>query len=320
MNQQSSPKLTPPGKELPGFQRLAKIMEQLRSPQGCPWDREQTPLTLRSALIEEVYEAVESINEGDPQHIQEELGDAYLMITMIAQIYQESGQFQIEHIFDTLCEKLIRRHPHVYGDSVVENPEDVAKQWKQIKEQVEGRKKALSVLDSVSHGLPPMDRAYKMQKKAAKAGFDWTDAEDVWKKAEEEIHEAREEWRKLQQLLAYVETSGNRSHTTDNAESPGNGTSPSTNPSANTSSPIDPTPEEIRSLLEGEIGDLLFSIINVSRFLSIDPGLALQRTNKKFDHRFRYVEEQMKKKGLDMNQANFQIMDDLWEQSKLFAD
>jgi len=190
-------KISPPTPDIQGFNRLAAIVRQLRSPQGCPWDREQTPESLRAALIEETYEAVEAINEKEPNHIREELGDAYLMITMTGAIYEEHGVFSLEDIFRDVSEKLVRRHPHVYGDSVAEDPQAVAKQWQEIKTTLEGRKKKEALLDQVSSALPPLERAYKLQKKAAKAGFDWTEVEPVWDKISEELAETRQAWQAL---------------------------------------------------------------------------------------------------------------------------
>jgi len=267
-------KISPPTPDIQGFNRLAAIVRQLRSPQGCPWDREQTPESLRAALIEETYEAVEAINEKEPNHIREELGDAYLMITMIGAIYEEHGVFSLEDIFRDVSEKLVRRHPHVYGGSVAEDPRAVAKQWQEIKTTLEGRKKKEALLDQVSSALPPLERAYKLQKKAAKAGFDWTEVEPVWDKISEELAETRQAWQALD------------------------------------------SSETTRDHLEEEIGDLLFSVVNVARFLKIDPAIALHRTNQKFHRRFGSVETAMKAQNLPMDPGTFEIMDRLWEEAK----
>ncbi|GAB6091459.1 nucleoside triphosphate pyrophosphohydrolase [Spirochaeta dissipatitropha] len=280
-------RLSPPGPDVPGFDRLCTILRQLRSPEGCPWDREQTPESLRSALIEEVYETVDAVNKGDLGHVCEELGDAYLMITMIAEIYEERGDFSIEDVLQGVNEKLIRRHPHVFSTAAADNPDAVAMQWEEIKEKVEGRTRD-SVLDAVSHALPPLERAYRLQKKAAKAGFDWNTAEPVWDKIAEELAETREAW------AARAETAVR----------------------ASTAAPQSEAAAREREHLEEELGDLLFSVVNVARFLKIDPAVAMQRSNAKFDRRFRYVEKNMKVRGSEMCQDSFDEMDALWEEAK----
>jgi tetrapyrrole methylase family protein/MazG family protein len=180
------------------FNRLCGIVARLRGPGGCPWDREQSPATLRGDLIEETYECIEAIDEKEPFHIQEELGDIFLLVTMISYMYEEAGAFAIADVLNGISEKLLRRHPHVFGKaenaSVSEGPpgsgnvntspgllssEDVLKNWARIKVEQEGRKPKDSVLDEVSRALPPLDRAFKLQKKAAKKGFDWPDVAGV---------------------------------------------------------------------------------------------------------------------------------------------
>ena len=172
------------------FERLYKIVLKLRSPEGCPWDKEQTPLTMRAPLIEETFEAVDAISNEDANHTKEELGDVFLNASMISSMYQENDDFNIVQVLNEVCDKIIRRHPHVWKESegsssVVEgsqnNAEKVLEQWEAIKQKVEGRKKKSS-LEEISYGLPPLLRAYKIQKKAAKKGFDWKDSEGPWAK------------------------------------------------------------------------------------------------------------------------------------------
>lgn len=259
------------------FERLYKIVQKLRSPEGCPWDRKQTPLTMRQPLIEETFEAVDAISAGDANHTKEELGDVFLNASMITSIHEENDDFTIVQVMNDVCDKIIRRHPHVWknsegSSSLVEGSENdadkVLEQWEQIKQKVEGRKKKSS-LDEVSYGLPPLLRAYKIQKKAAKKGFDWKDAEGPWSKIQEEIAELKE-------------------------------------------ASLTKTKDEI----EKELGDVLFSVVNLARHLDVDPNLALASTNQKFMKRFAYVEEKMELSGEQMNPENLEIMDKFWDESK----
>lgn len=259
------------------FERLYKIVQKLRSPEGCPWDRKQTPLTMRQPLIEETFEAVDAISAGDANHTKEELGDVFLNASMIASIHEENDDFTIVQVMNDVCDKIIHRHPHVWKNSegsstLVEGSQNdadkVLEQWEQIKQKVEGRKKKSS-LDEVSYGLPPLLRAYKIQKKAAKKGFDWKDAEGPWSKIQEEIAELKE-------------------------------------------ASLTKTKDEI----EKELGDVLFSVVNLARHLDVDPNLALASTNQKFMKRFAYVEEKMELSGEQMNPENLEIMDKFWDESK----
>ena len=250
------------------FNELYEVIKRLRAPDGCPWDREQTPETMTGDLLEEVYEAIDAIKENDDSHLMEELGDVFLVVTMISYMKEQEGSFSINSVLKGISEKLIRRHPHVFGDSDAEDSDEVLKQWQQIKVDVEGRKPKTSLLDKVSKGLPPLERSYKLQKKAAKAGFDWPDIQGVWDKVHEEIDEVR-----------------------------------------------DVSPEN-RDHLKEEIGDLLFSVVNISRYLGIDPADALHKCNAKFSSRFSYVEKKMKQNGLEMSEKTFNEMDQFWEESK----
>ncbi len=218
------------------FSSLYDVVARLRAPNGCPWDREQSPATLRECLIEETYECIEAIDEENPSHIKEELGDLFLLTTMLAYMHEEEGVFSVADVFQTICEKLIRRHPHVFGEIQVKDSNEVLDNWAKIKVTQEGRKPKDSILDEVSAGLPPLDRAWKLQKKAAKAGFDWPTLEGVVGKINEELGEV-------------MEAVGN--------------TAKSNN-------------------VEEELGDLLFSVVNLCRYLKVEPSVALRRTNSKF--------------------------------------
>jgi tetrapyrrole methylase family protein/MazG family protein len=260
------------------FAGLYDVIVRLRAPGGCPWDREQSPATLRGDLIEETYECVEAIDEKDPAHIREELGDLYLLVTMLAYMHQQAGVFTVEDVLRGIAEKLIRRHPHVFGETQVKDSAEVLKNWEKIKVEVEGRKPKDSVLDGVSRGLPTLDRAYKLQKRAAKAGFDWPEAGGPIAKIREELTEA-------EAALDALNKAGPEN--SKNAEA-----------------------------LEGELGDLLFSVVNLCRYLNVDPPVALQRTNVKFEKRFKYVEKKMKENGIEMTRENLAAMDTYWEEAK----
>ena len=250
------------------FIQLYEVIKKLRSPEGCPWDREQTPESLTGDFIEEVYEAIDAIHEKDDAHLMEELGDVFLLVTMISYIREQENKFTVSQVLDGITEKLIRRHPHVFGDAEAENCDQVLEQWDKIKVEIEGRKPKKNLMDKISKGLPPLERSYKIQKKAAKAGFDWPDVEGVWEKVHEEINEVK-----------------------------------------------DVHPENREHLVE-EIGDLLFSVVNIARYLKVDPAEALHLCNSKFINRFNHIETEMNKRDLPMDKDHFKIMDQLWEESK----
>ena len=259
------------------FKALYDTVVKLRSPDGCSWDREQTPSTLRGALIEETYECLEAIDENDTTHIAEELGDLFLLATMIGYMHEQEGKFTVAETLDNINKKLIRRHPHVFGEVKVNSVGEILDNWESIKINQEGRKPKDSILDEVSGGFPPMDRAFKMQKKAAKVGFDWPDVEGVVDKIREELDEVQD-----------VINSKEVSH---------GGTAQ-------------------RTQIEEELGDLLFSVINLCRFLKVEPSAALRRTNTKFVKRFKYVEKKMKESGQEMKKENLDIMENFWNEAK----
>lgn len=279
------------------FNRLAAIVMRLRSPDGCPWDREQRPATLRSNIVEEAYELVEAIDEKDSSHIAEECGDLVLLAAMVASILEEEGKATMAGALDLLSEKLVRRHPHVFADSTVNTSDAVVTQWNQIKETVEGRGKKNSILDGLSRALPPLERAYKVQKKTAKAGFDWESPDGSWEKLEEEIAEAREACENLAE------------HVSDNS-------SAREKDSGRFPEHEDKVQEHLRARLEDEIGDMLFSIVNVARKYDVDPSLALGRTIDRYSRRFRHVERRMAEAGVPMKQGNLEIMDRFWNEAK----
>lgn len=268
------------------FDRLFAVVQRLRAPDGCPWDREQTPMSLRSDLMEEAWECVEAIGEQDAAHVQEELGDVFLLATMIAWMHQEQGRFQVAEVLDGISAKLIRRHPHVFGDAVARDSAEVLDQWARIKETVEGRPKKDSVLDQVKKSLPPLERAWQLQKKAAKAGFDWTREEGLWEKLDEEIQETREAWQALQDSRQAGQAAGPE------------------------------VLEHRQHHLEEELGDLLFMVVNLCRFMKVDPNLAMQRCNSKFESRFHHVERSMKAGRQELHRDNIDAMEAFWQEAK----
>jgi tetrapyrrole methylase family protein/MazG family protein len=257
--------------DAPGaFARLLAIIQRLRGPDGCPWDREQSPRTLRASLIEEAWECVSAIDNADDPNTEEELGDLYLLVTMMAWMKEQEGTFTVESALTHIADKLVRRHPHVFGGAARGNAEQVLVQWDAIKAQEKtSRAVPASSLDGVPASFPPLEKAAKLQKKAAKAGFDWPGPEPVWDKIDEELGELRS----ALQAGAPVE-------------------------------------------IEAELGDLLFSVVNLSRLLEVDPALALHRTNVKFERRFREVERRLAEEGATPVEAGLVRMDALWNQVK----
>ena len=258
-----------PGAE---FQELYRIISVLRGPDGCPWDIKQTPDSMKSGLLEEAYECVDAIIDGDDSHLREELGDVFLLVTMLSYMKEQENSFSVSDALESISQKLIRRHPHVFGDpgdSDAKTSDEVVAQWDDIKRTVELRTTENGIFAHVPRHLPPLERAYELQKKAAKVGFDWENAPDVVAKAAEEIGELRE-------AVERSEPSG----------------------------------------MEEEIGDLLFSLINVARFLDIDPAIALHKTNAKFVRRFAHVEASMKEDGKQLSRENFALMDAYWDEAK----
>ncbi len=249
---------------LQAFRQLLDIMDELRA--KCPWDKKQTLESLRHLTIEETYELADAILENDLDEIKNELGDLMLHIVFYAKIGQEKGAFDIKDVLENINEKLIRRHPHIYGDTVVENDEQVKENWEQIKLR-EGKKKVLS---GVPASLPAMVKAYRIQDKARGVGFDWEKPHQVWDKVQEELNELK--------------------HEVDNK-----------------------APHE---KIEQEFGDLLFALINYSRFIDVNPESALERTNKKFIRRFEYLEAQTNASNKDMKKMSLDEMDVFWNEAK----
>jgi XTP/dITP diphosphohydrolase len=244
------------------------IMDELRA--QCPWDRKQTMATLRPLTIEETYELGDSILENDLDGVKKELGDLILHMVFYAKIGSEQGAFDITDVLNGICEKLIHRHPHIYGDVKVKDEEEVKANWEKIKlaEKSKDGSTEKSVLEGVPKGLPSLVKAIRIQDKARGVGFDWENKEQVWEKVQEELGELKYE----------VEAGSNKQ-----AE---------------------------------ELGDVLFSMVNYARFLGIDPDEALERTNRKFIQRFRYLEDQSRKDGRRLGEMTLAEMDAYWERAK----
>ena len=245
------------------FDRLIQIMDELR--EKCPWDQKQTIESLRYLTIEETYELSDAIMENDMQEIKKELGDLLLHIVFYSRIASETKSFDVNDVINGICEKLIHRHPHIYGDIVVEDEIEVKKNWENLKMK-EGKS---SVLEGVPKSLPAGIKAYRIQEKVKGIGFDWEDKKQVWNKVLEEIEELKEEIKK-----------GNQDR------------------------------------IESEYGDLLFALINYSRFINVNPENALERTNRRFIKRFQIMEKLIKNQNLTLSNMTLSQMDVFWEKAK----
>ncbi len=272
-------------KSATAFSRLVTIMDELR--EKCPWDRKQTIASLRQMTIEETYELADAITEEDWKGIKEELGDLMLHIVFYAKIGSEQKQFELDEVINGICEKLIARHPHIYGDVKVNDAEDVKKNWEKLKLK-EGK---TSVIGGVPQSLPATVKAMRLQEKAKQVGFEWDNKEQVWEKVEEEMRELKE-------------AIHNRE---EGAMSPEPG-SDSLEAGARS--------QELQSAVEEEFGDLVFSLINYARFLQVDAENALEKTNKKFIHRFSQMEQQALQSGKDLNNMTLLEMDAIWNTIK----
>jgi len=247
---------------------IREIMATLRSPEGCVWDIEQSHKSLRRYLVEEVYEVLEAIDLEQGDKLCEELGDLLLQIVFHARIAEETQVFTMQQVVDGITQKMVRRHPHVFGDVTVRDAGEVLLNWDAIKQREYGSERLL-VLDGIPKGLPSLMRAYKLQAKAAKVGFDWDNIQPIWDKVQEELTE--------------LKTACEQGLTTE---------------------------------MEGELGDVLFSVVNLARFLKIDGEVALNVTNNKFIRRFSYIENKVRANGLKWEKLGLNELDIMWEQAK----
>lgn len=244
------------------FTQLVAVVERLRSETGCPWDRQQTPESLLPYLLEEAYEVMESITAGDASALREELGDLLLHVVFQGCLAEEAGRFKLADSLQTVIHKLTERHPHVFGDQQIEGTSDVRRRWESAKRREKGR---ASLLDGVPRTLPALNRARRVQEKAASVGFDWPRVADVWAKVREELGELE-----------------------------------------------DACVAENTAAVREELGDLLFSLVNLGRFLQLSAEDALREATGKFEFRFRGIEQELARRGLEVEQATLQEMDDIW--------
>ncbi|HKZ46088.1 MAG TPA: nucleoside triphosphate pyrophosphohydrolase [Thermodesulfobacteriota bacterium] len=253
-----------------GLPKLVAIMQRLRGPKGCPWDKEQTMESLIPFIVEEAYEVIGAIDAKSPEMLKEELGDLLFQIIFMCQLAREKGDFDIEDVMALSAEKMIRRHPHVFGKTKAKTSKDVLKHWSRIKKQEKDGKKRKGYLSDIPEHLPALLKAHKVTEKAAEAGFDWSDIKEVFEKVEEEIAEFKAELKK-----------GNIQR------------------------------------MEAEFGDLIFALVNVGRFIEINPEEALRKTIARFITRFHYIEDKLIKKGKALNNASIEEMENFWKEAKL---
>jgi len=251
------------------FSQLVSLMARLRGPDGCPWDRKQTPQSLKPFLVEECYEVVDAIEDGSPDKVRDELGDLLFQIVFHARIAEEQGRFTIQDVITAIHEKMTRRHPHVFGDEKLSTDKEVLANWEEIKKKEKGHEDRKSILEGVPKELPSLLRAHRIQERAARVGFDWNHLNEVLPKLDEEIAEFKESLK-----------------------------------------------EENAGKIEEELGDVFFTLVNISRFLGVNPDEALRKTIGKFIHRFRYIEEQAATAGRSMNDMTLDEMEKLWQESK----
>lgn len=272
------------------FERAVAIMARLRAPGGCPWDREQTFDTIKRYTLEETYEVLEAIDDRNWRELPAELGDLLLQVLFYAEMAQEERRFSIDDVLDALCNKLISRHPHVFGDVEARDSAAVLKNWEALKLQ-EKRKDLPSdgqpepLLAGVSAKMPALQEAHKISSKAAHVGFDWPEIGGLFDKLSEETRELQEHVKNI----------------------------PGTKSSQHERLKV---PAGLKEKVEEEIGDLFFVLVNIARYLSVDSESALRRTNRKFRRRFGWVEEQLRRHGRTLEQATLDEMETLWQEAK----
>jgi MazG family protein len=287
------------------FERAVAIMARLRAPGGCPWDREQTFDSIKPYTLEETYEVLEAIDNRDWDELPGELGDLLLQVLFYSEMAEEAGRFTIGDVLERLTNKLIGRHPHVFGKTEAKTAADVVRNWEALK--AEEKKKRLapgggkqaqeetqpeSVLAGIPSAIPALLEAYKLSSRAAHVGFEWPEMDGLLDKLAEETGELREELAKLPQPVS--------------PPGPGKAGAPGG----------ERIPEERRARLEDEVGDLLFVLVNVARYLTLDPESALKKTNRKFKRRFQWMEQELRRQGESAGDATLEKMEALWQASK----
>ena len=288
------------------FERAVSIMARLRGPGGCPWDREQTFDTIKPYTLEEAYEVVEAIDARDWDELTGELGDLLLQVLFYAEMATEERRFSIDDVLDRLSNKLVDRHPHVFGEVKADTPGEVLRNWQALKAEEKKKRQQQdgddgkkqdhpeSVLAGVSSAMPSLMEAYKISSRVAHVGFDWPNIEALFEKLSEETEELRHNLR----------------------EYPAPGPRPES--AARTAGARGvKIPDELRARLEDEVGDLFFVLVNIARYLSLDPESALRRTNRKFRRRFEYLEAKLREQGRKPAEASLEEMESLWQESKL---
>lgn len=285
------------------FERAVEIMARLRAPDGCPWDREQTFDTIKPFTLEETYEVLEAIDNRDWDELPQELGDLLLQVLFYAQMASEEKRFAIDDVLEGLSNKLVGRHPHVFGDVKAETPSDVLRNWEALKAKEKKQRFAAgggkrkkeqekndSLLAGVSSAMPALLEAYKLSSRAALVGFDWPEVGGLFDKLHEETGELKREVARLPQppkpQARGIAGSGGQ------------------------------VAEPLRGRLEDELGDMLFVLVNIARYLSLDPESALRQTNRKFKRRFQWLEEELRKQGRKLPEATVAEMEALWQKAK----
>jgi len=282
------------------FERAVSIMARLRAPGGCPWDREQTFDSIKPYTLEETYEVLEAIDQRDWPELAGELGDLLLQVLFYSQMAQEDGNFSIDDVLDRLANKLIGRHPHVFGDVKADTPAEVLRNWEALKAGEKKKRDAekpgipepQSILSGVSSAMPALLEAHKLSSRAANVGFDWPNIDGLFDKLREEAGE-------LQEHLKEFPAPG--------PQPQGRGVAGSGLPQIS---------DDLRQRLEGELGDLFFVLVNIARYLSLDSESALRKTNRKFRRRFQWMEEQLRASGRTPEQVPMQELEALWQQAK----
>jgi MazG family protein len=291
------------------FERAVAIMERLRAPGGCPWDREQTFDSIKPYTLEETYEVLEAIDNRDWNELPGELGDLLLQVLFYSEMAKQEGTFSIDDVLDRLSNKLVDRHPHVFGDVKAETATEVKRNWEALKAREKEKKKRgedkggaveggkgsapfTSILAGISSSMPSLLEAYKISSRAAQVGFDWPNIEGLFDKLAEETAELQEHLRQF----------------------PAPGPRPEARGVAGSGRPV--IAEELRLRLEEEVGDLLFVLVNIARYLSLDPESALRKTNRKFRRRFQSMERQLSDMGKTPESASVDELESLWQKAK----